>query len=256
MKVGEQMQDKAKKEISRSVDNAIRIIECYAEKEERGISELARELDLSKASVARIVASLERGKFLMQNPDTGKYRLGVGMMLYGYLARDRNELANALTPAMQSIAHKYQSTTHLATLIGSELMIINKISAGPFVYMSSRVGGTLHAHATAVGKCILAYLDEAKQQEYFSNAKLDKLTEKTITDREQLNKVLMQIRKDGYSVDDEEAHDGLYCIAVPVFDVSKKPIAALSVSGRKELLSARKKEIVEDLYSTIKESIG
>lgn len=253
MEAGVSMEEKGKKEFSRSVDNAVRLIACYADKEERGISELARELDLSKASVARIVASLEKGRFLMQNPETGKYRLGVGMMLYGSLARERNELANALAPAMRNIAQKYQSTTHLATLTGSELMIINKISAGPFVYMTSRVGGTLQAHATAAGKCILAYLDEPRLQEYLENAKLDKLTDNTITDKNRLIEVLRLIRERGYSVDDEESHEGLYCIAVPVFDATKKPIAAMSISGRKELLSAQEEDIVRYLHATLKE---
>lgn len=246
------MESNGKKELSRSVENAIRLIECYSDKEERGISELARELDLSKASVARIVAALEKGKFLMQNAETGKYRLGISMMLYGYLAWERNELANALAPAMRDIAQKYQCTTHLAILSGNELMIINKVSAGPFVYMTSRIGGTLLAHATAAGKCILAYLDVDRQQEYISNAKLEKLTDNTITDKDSLVLELRTIKERGYSVDNEESHEGLYCIAVPVFNISNRPIAAVSVSGRKELLASKQDEIVGYLNATIK----
>lgn len=156
---------------------------------------------------------------------------------------------------MRNIAQKYQSTTHLATLTGSELMIINKISAGPFVYMTSRVGGTLQAHATAAGKCILAYLDEPRLQEYLENAKLDKLTDNTITDKNRLIEVLRLIRERGYSVDDEE-RTRAYCIAVPVFDVTKKPIAAMSISGRKELLSAQEEDIVRYLHATLKEYLS
>ena len=60
---------RGEKEYSQSVDNAIRLLRCFIDKEERGISELSRELDMSKASVSRIVAALERGHFLMQRSE-------------------------------------------------------------------------------------------------------------------------------------------------------------------------------------------
>ena len=72
------MANKGEREFSQSVDNALRLLGCFADREECGISELSRELGISKASVARIVAALERGRFLSRNPDTGRYRLGVG----------------------------------------------------------------------------------------------------------------------------------------------------------------------------------
>ena len=75
------MAERGKSEYSQSVSNALRLLGCFVEREERGISELSRELGLSKSAVARIVASHESGKFLLKNAETGKYRLGVGLLL-------------------------------------------------------------------------------------------------------------------------------------------------------------------------------
>lgn len=75
------MAERGKSEYSQSVTNALRLLGCFVEREERGISELSRELGLSKSAVARIVASLEDGRLLMQNAETGKYRLGTGFLL-------------------------------------------------------------------------------------------------------------------------------------------------------------------------------
>ena len=81
------MTGRGKSEYSQSVTNALRLLGCFVEREERGISELSRELGLSKSAVARLVASLEAGRLLMQNAETGKYRLGAGFLLYGDLVR-------------------------------------------------------------------------------------------------------------------------------------------------------------------------
>lgn len=126
------MTGRGKSEYSQSVANALRLLGCFVEREERGISELSRELGLSKSAVARLVASLEAGRLLMQNAETGKYRLGAGFLLYGDLVRERSELSRALAPALTLLAEEYQATAHLAVLSGGELTIAAKVSAGPF----------------------------------------------------------------------------------------------------------------------------
>ena len=110
------MTGRGKSEYSQSVTNALRLLGCFVEREERGISELSRELGLSKSAVARLVASLEAGRLLMQNAETGKYRLGAGFQLYGDLVRERSELSRALAPALTLLAEEYQATAHLAVL--------------------------------------------------------------------------------------------------------------------------------------------
>ena len=99
------MTGRGKSEYSQSVTNALRLLGCFVEREEGGgISELSRELGLSKSAVARLVASLVAGRLLMQNAETGKYRLGAGFLLYGDLVRERSELSRALAPALTLLA--------------------------------------------------------------------------------------------------------------------------------------------------------
>ena len=237
------MAARGEREFSQSVDNAIRLLNCFIDKEERGISELARELDMSKASVSRIVAALERGRFLMQNTDTGRYRLGIGLMFFGELVHERNELARALSPLMHELAEAYQSTTHLAVIDGSDLMIIAKISAGPFVYMSSHVGGKLPPYGTSTGKCLLAYMDPERARYCFDKINFTAMTKRTITNMADLQSELELVRQRGYAVDDEESHEGLFCVGCPVFDAGGRVIAAISVSGRRDYLQPRQEEI-------------
>lgn len=247
------MEGTNKKDVSQTAENALRILDCFIEKEECGISELSRELAISKASVSRLVAALERRKFLLQNKSTGKYRLGARLMLFGSLYQERNELSRYFSSALRYLAEKYQATTHLSAVGGSEIVVVNKIVCGSVVYMASRIGGTMTAASSATGKCILAFSNSERIERLLSGEKFRALTEHSITDKEALLLELQKIRSTGYAVDNEEAALGLYCVAVPVFNLCDEPIAALSVSGSKEILSSRTLEIVADLKAAAKD---
>jgi DNA-binding IclR family transcriptional regulator len=247
------MNNITKKDHSRSTEKALKLLDCFIAKEEWGISELARELDLGKASVSRLVAAFEGHKFLMKNEATEKYRLGIRLMFFGLLFQERNELTNVLAPIMQNLAQKYQATAHLGVQYGTEVLIISKTSAGSFFYMVSRIGATLSSHASASGKCLLAYQDPEQIEQYLKKASLNPLTEKTITDPKSFIEELAIVRQQGYALDDEEYTEGLYCLAVPLLDMSGKPIAALSLSGSKETLKKREKEMAKDLIAEIKQ---
>lgn len=240
--------DKTKKrDSSQSTENALRLIDCFIDKEECGISELSRELGLGKTSVARLVVALESRKFLMINPATRKYRLGIRMMLFGSLCQERHELAHASSAAMLALSQKYQATTHLSVRYGTEVMVINKISSGPFIYMSSRVGATLSTYASASGKCILAFSSIDQIEQCIKDVRLLPLTTSTITDIPSFMSELERIHHCGYAVDDEEDTDGLYCVAAPIFDLSGNPIAAISVSGGTTVLKGKTEGIAKDL---------
>lgn len=245
------MEKTAKKDISQSADNALRILDCFEKCDELGITELARELGLGKASVSRLVAALEKHKFLMQNTKTGKYRLGLRLMLFGSLFQERNDIARAFTGAMLSLTKKYNATAHLACLNGADVLVINKISAGPVVYMQSRVGGTMPAHASAMGKCILAFSAPEQLENVLEQTEFSCLTENTVTDKAALMAQLNEIRRCGYALDDEEAALGLFCVGVPVLDMSGRPVAAMSVSGMKSLIEPQVEEIVGDLKTAV-----
>lgn len=239
-----------KKESSKSLDNALEILNSFTTSEELGISELARNLNLGKATVSRLISSFEKSKFLVRNPN-GKYRLGMGLILLGSLASERNEFAKAKEQVMKEIASKYSATTHLGIKTGNDVTIINKVSDGPLIYMSSRVGGTIRIYSSALGKCILAYSGNEEIERYLKEAEFKKYTEQTITDPNKLKIELEKIKTNGFAVDDGETHQGLLCIAVPIFDISKNVIGAISISGQKENLVSLKDDIVKFMRSKV-----
>ena len=245
------MDGSTKKDVSQSTENALRILDCFIERDELGISELSRELGLGKASVSRLVAALENRKFLMQDSRTGKYRLGIRLMLFGSLFQERNDLARTFSGVMTNLAAKYQATAHLSCIHGTDMLVVNKISAGPLVYMQSRIGGTMTAYASATGKCVLAFSAPEQLDKFLNKAEFLRLTDYTITEKERFIEQLKTIRRNGYALDDEESTLGLYCVGVPILDMSGKPIAAMSISGGKNMLLNRTEEIIADLRAAV-----
>lgn len=86
-------------------------------------------------------------------------------------------------------------------------------------------------HCTAVGKILLTSFSKDQIQKFLEEQGLPALTEKTITDADQLRRMLVEVQQHGYAIDDEETEKGGRCIAAPVFDARGKIVAALSIIG-------------------------
>jgi len=95
-------------------------------------------------------------------------------------------------------------------------------------------------HCTSVGKAILAFLPPERAAEVLRRVRFERLTSRTISNMEALRTELDKTRRRGYAVDDEELEEGLRCIAVPVLDAQRMPVAAVSVSGPSFRVTAQK----------------
>ena len=120
-------------------------------------------------------------------------------------------------------------TVHLATLHGVEVVYLAKLYGHRRVPSPSRVGGRVPAHCTAIGKALAAH--DPAAFDALATAPLTALTANSVVDSDRLTLQLMNVRRDGFAVESEEAAPGLACIAVPVFGVGGRPVAGLSVSG-------------------------
>lgn len=241
------MKERGSKETVQSVENALRLLECYAAAEEMGITEIAMMMDVGKATASRLVFSLQKYGYLQQDEVTKKYRLGMKLMYMGTLVKERNELVYLMDSYMKELAYRFQLCAHLVVLEGYKAKFIHKIAAGPFMSMRSHVGGTLPAYGTASGKCLLAHSSPQEIDTYFKNVELKPMTLETIIDERALREELIQIKERGYSEDRGESDMGLYCVAVPLTDGYGHVIAAASISGLKETVIGNKSEIIKEL---------
>ena len=110
--------------------------------------------------------------------------------------------------------------------------------------MITRIGASNPLHCTSVGKAILAFLPEERVAEILRHIRYERFTHRTIATAEALRAEIDKTRRRGYAVDDEELEEGLRCIAVPVLDAQRQPVAAVSVSGPSFRVTAQKLPLI------------
>jgi DNA-binding IclR family transcriptional regulator len=120
------------------------------------------------------------------------------------------------------------------------VIYIDKIEPTRSVRMITRIGASNPVHCTSVGKAILAFLPEERFADVLRRIRFERFTHRTLATAEALRVEIEKTRRRGYAVDDEELEEGLRCIAVPVLDAQRLPVAAVSVSGPSFRVTAQK----------------
>jgi DNA-binding IclR family transcriptional regulator len=120
------------------------------------------------------------------------------------------------------------------------VVYIDKIEPARSVRMITRIGASNPVHCTSVGKAILAFMPEEKVADVLRRTRFERFTHRTVATPEALRVEIEKTRRRGYAVDDEELEEGLRCIAVPVLDAQRQPVAAVSVSGPSFRVTAQK----------------
>jgi DNA-binding IclR family transcriptional regulator len=125
-------------------------------------------------------------------------------------------------------------------LEAARVIYIDKIEPARSVRMITRVGASNPVHCTSVGKAILAFLPEERAAEVVRRTRFERFTHRTIATADALRTEMEKTRRRGYAVDDEEFEEGLRCIAVPLLDAQRLPVAAVSISGPSFRVTAQK----------------
>jgi len=217
-----------------SVDRALRILTAIGEAP-RGLSldELWGRLRIPKSSLHRILAALKYRRFVSQPEPGGPYFLGTELLATAFRFHDTLDLRALVHPLLTRITAELNETTHMAVLDGAEIVYQDKIEASHSIKLSSVIGGRNPAHATGVGKALLAwsYPDETALAEWAARwGPLPERTPRTITSVALLAQQLALVRERGYALDMEENETGVRCAAVPIFLGTAVPAAAVSVT--------------------------
>jgi DNA-binding IclR family transcriptional regulator len=198
------------------------------------LDELSRALASPKATVHRALASLRRAGFATQD-GPGRYQLGDEFLRLAFTHHEARPDQVRVHPALAALAVRFGETAHYAVLDDDHVIYRAKVDppAGG-VRLTSVVGGRNLAHATGVGKLLLALSlpDDDAVRAWATGRELETRTPSTITTVDRLVAELATIRRDGFAVDDEENEPGIVCLAVPAYLTSATtPSGAVSVSA-------------------------
>ncbi len=212
-----------------SVARTVRILEeLGASREPQTLGALARRVGIPKSTLHGILRTLEHHGWV-DTDDTGlRFRIGVGSMRMGGAYVDTDEVVQRLAPVLDRLAVATGETVQLARLTGSDVVYLAQRDSRHPIRLVSAVGGRLPAHATALGKAILAHYPAAEVDRRLPS-RLERLSERTVSTRDELHAALRDVRGQGWASDHEEAADGLRCYAVAL-STSTPPVDALSIS--------------------------
>ena len=214
-----------------SVANSIRLLGSFSgEEDELGITTLATRLRLAKSTVHRLATTLTSSRFLEQNSETGKYRLGLALFELGALVRRRMDVANEARPKLRELLEKTGETVQLGIVDHFSVLYVYEMESRRAIRMAAAVGARAPLHCTAVGKVLLA----SQPQDYVKQVLdlgLTSYTPKTITRREGVLAMLAEVSARDYATDDEESEIGLRAIASPVRNHTGTVIAAVGMAA-------------------------
>jgi len=194
-----------------------------------GVTELARELDLSKAVVHRILRSLVASELLATQED-GRYALGSAAARLGARAWGNFDLRLAAQDELRDLRGRTGETCTVSALAGRSRVFLDQVVSPHEIGMTVRLGHPLPLHAGATGRAILAFVP-AELREHVLAHGLPSLTDVTVTDREELERVLDEVRQSGFAVSRGERQAGAAAIAAPVFVAGDVVVGAVSVCG-------------------------
>src|SRR3954466_1313908 len=186
---------------TKSLDRALTVLLEIAERGGRGmtLSECASVLGYSKATTHRILQTLTRREFLRVDEERGTFTLGVTNLRLGIEFLESIDLRHEALPMLRALAESTDETAHLGRLSGSDVVYIEKVESSHAVRMYSRVGDTMPAYCTGVGKAILAFLEDSMLERHVPRS-LERRAANTITDPAALREELVRTLDRGYSI--------------------------------------------------------
>jgi IclR family acetate operon transcriptional repressor len=220
-----------------------------------GVIELSKELGASQSTVYRILSTLASEGYVTQDPVTDKYALGLQAIIPAGAVLNHLEVRKQALAALERLAMETGCNANLAVLYRNAVLYVGRIDGPKSARMYTVLGRLAPAHATALGKAMLAFLPEADVSKVLGDRPLKPHTTSTITDPEMLRHDLERTRARGYAVDHQEYIEGVSCVAVPIRGPNGRIEGALSVSGSafqvrpdaEERLAARLQDIAYEV---------
>lgn len=215
--------------MSQTVTRAINIIRFVAVAP-RTLGEVADLLQVHKSTALRLLQTLETEGFTRQLPD-GKHGIGFGIIPLAEYAVDQIEIRTLARTHLRRLAEQVGHTVHLVQLMGDEIIYADKVDGSGTVAMGSRVGLPAELHTSGVAKVILASLPEPQRERMMKRVSYRRYTDTTIVTPAALQRELDIVRERGWAEDDGEKEDYINCVALPIFDATGSPTAAMSVTA-------------------------
>jgi DNA-binding IclR family transcriptional regulator len=215
-----------------SLERAFAILEEVARNREGiNLADLSKNVGLHNSTTFHLVKTMAQLGYITQLRDSKRYRIGSKLFTLAAGALDESTLLALATPVLESLTAATGEAAHFAIRSGHEIIVIARTAGSGLLQLADRTGATRPAHATALGKVLLAALDDAQVRRFLSETDLRRFTPKTLVEREPLVREIAEARRKGIAYDDGEFDAEVRCVAVPVHDFAGRVAGAIGISG-------------------------
>jgi DNA-binding IclR family transcriptional regulator len=211
------------------LDRALDILELLAcSPSPQGLTGIAERVQGPKATVHRLLATLQARGYATQDPQTGRYRAGVRCFELGSQWARQLDLRTVAAPHTAELNERSGETVHLAIYDHGDVVYVDKIESRHPVVAKSDLGRRCPAAYVATGRALLAYRPREELEEVLSGL-LPAFTPQSVTQPGELAALLDQVRRDGYAVNHGAYREGVGGVAAPVRDYTGSPIASVGI---------------------------
>ena len=212
-----------------SLERGLAVLLAFdAQRPQPTLGELAAATDLSRPTVRRILLTLQRLGYV--KGAGGQWRLTPRVLSIGQHYSASNTMIEVAQPHLLRLAEQTQESASLAALDGSEVVYVARVPIRRIMSIDVSVGTRVPAHATSMGRVLLAWATQEQIDRVVADSGLRALTPHTVTEPGQFRRILHTVRDQGWSLVAEELEEGLVSVSAPVHDRSGSVVAALASS--------------------------
>lgn len=222
-----------------TLENALNLLDLFSlDEPELNATEIAKRLGVANSTVHRLVTTLMSEGFITKDYYTNHYRLSTSILALGNVVTKQFKIHRISQPVLERLVQKSNETAHIGMLRGGDVIYLNTFECSHPVRLQSHLGKRNPAYCTSSGQVLLAY-QPSSVLEQLKFMQFEQYTSKTITDPDILLNLLIQIKKQGYSVSIEELHEGVSSISAPIRNPKGKVVECVTIAGPTQRMNTR-----------------
>lgn len=252
--------EKPRQEYVQGLERGFAVIRAFSPEAPRlTMAQVAQRTGLTRAGARRYLLTLQALGYVSLRDR--QFSLTPRLLDLGYTYLSTLDLMSVVQPFMEQVVTTLHESCSVSVLDGHEIVYVARMPAKRIMSINLAVGSRLPAHATSMGKVLLANLLSCDLEEYFRTASLVRLTRRTFADKNALKRELERVRARGWAVADEESEEGVRSVATALFDRNGVVQAAINAAGHSSRVSVRDLErdhlpVLQEAARGITEALG
>lgn len=237
-----------------SLDRGLAVIRAFdADNPRLQLADVARRTGLTRAAARRFLLTLAKLGYV--RVDGREFSLRPRVLELGYAYLSGQTLPEVAMPHLESFVAAVGESSSVSVLDGDEIVYVARVPTKRIMTVVIAVGTRFPAHATSMGRVLLAALPDAELDDYLRRARLSPLTPHTVADPAALRKALVEVREQGYALVDQELDEGLRSAAAPLRGRDGGVVGAMnvSVSAVRTSMAQLREEFVPPLLETARQ---